>query len=110
DPSGLFMMFNYEQLLVAKFGLLNHEQQEFFQAIKRRYAESELRSKKVNISSWAADRIKLDPHIKEHAEEHHKNQVVAALEDYGEELVRDLMAVNDLYSSGWKLDEFMKQL
>lgn len=110
DPSALFQMFNFEQLLIAKFGSLNFEEQEFFQAVKRRYAESILKGKKVNIKDWAADRIKIDPHIQKHAEEHHIDSTVAALEDYGAELVKDLLGVNDLYSSGWKLDEFMKQL
>lgn len=116
DPSALFQMFNMEQLLIAKFGTLNHEQQLFFNAIKRRYAESDLRGKKVkNFNDWAQERIKIDPHIAHHAEEHVEkgkkpDYTRAALEDYGSELMRDLMQVNDWYSSGWKLDEFMKQL
>jgi len=114
DPSALFQMFNMEQLLIAKFGTLNHEQQLFFNAIKRRYAESTLRKKGINFDTWAKERIEIDPHIAEHAKEHADGKkpdyTRAALEDYGSELMKDLMQVNDWYSSGWKLDEFMKQI
>ncbi len=116
DPSALFQMFNMEELLIDKFGTLNHEQQLFFNAIKRRYAESTLRKKGINFETWAQERIKIDPHIKQHEDEHVKGSDAkpdytrAALEDYGSELMKDLMQVNDWYSSGWKLDEFMKQI
>jgi hypothetical protein len=114
DPSGLFMMFNYEQLLVSKFNLLNHAQAEFFSAIKRRYAESVLKTKFEkeggSIDSWVRERVNTDPSIKEEAHEHHMSLKDAALVSYGTDLIKDLMLVNDFYSSPWRLDQFMKQL
>ena len=114
DPSGLFMMFNYEQLLVRKFGLLNYAQAEFFAAIKRRYAESVLQTKFKkeggNLESWVRERVSTDPSIREEAHENHMSLKDAALVNYGTDLVKDLMLVNDFYSSPWRLDQFMKQL
>lgn len=105
DPSQLFNIFNYEQLLIEKYKLLNHEQQEYFDALKRRYAESVLYSKKKPIREFVQERLKSDPSLK-----NHKNVREAALIAYGTELMRDLLAVNDFYSSGWRIEKFTTQI
>ena len=113
DPSQLFQMFNYEQLLIAKFGLLNYEQQEFFSALKRRYAVSVLNGKSENIVEWVRKREKLNPNIRK-VEEDGRVRTLGnndlkeqELIKYGGELMKDLFLVNDFYSSPWRLERFM---
>lgn len=115
DPSGLFLMFNYEQMLVEKFGLLNHEQQQFFSAIKRKFAESDLDNKKLDIDKWVTEMVEHNPQL---AHKHDGTIITdpkeireAALVRYGQDLMKDLMLVNDFYSSSWRIREgFLPQL
>lgn len=130
DPSGLFQMFNYEQMLVTKFSLLSEEQIAFFDGLKRRFAEATLlkNNKGIDIDSWARGRVEIDPGLaeKEITRKVQKNgrteeikvKVLrtpeeireAALVEYGKSLMKDLLGVNDFYSNGWKVAPFMDQI
>lgn len=91
DPTGI-NAYNLETFLISKFGLLNYEEQEFFDDIKVELARNELRYNKKKSPSEIGAMSKHE------------------LEAIGTELFKDLFAVPDLYSSGWRMDAIAKGL
>jgi ribosomal protein S19 len=85
DPSSLFNMFNLEDLLTEKFGLFNKQSHAFLDQIKLDIAKSKLGERAKGFSD-------------------------EELLDYGTRIFRDLWAAPDLFSSGWRIDYFLKKI
>jgi hypothetical protein len=78
DPAGLFNVFNYEDLLTDKFNIYNKNAAAFLTELKLNMARSKLGSRA-------------------------KGMTKEELEDYGKRAFRDLFAVPDFFSSGWRI-------
>ncbi len=81
DPAGLFNVYNYEDLLTSKFNIFNKHADEFLTELKRNIAVSKL------------EKLGVDP----------KSLSEEELLDYGKRMFRDLFAVPDFFSSGWRI-------
>lgn len=82
DPaSGPLNVYNLEDLLTEKFGAFNIQEQELLRQIKLDMADDSLQKKGVNPKSMSE---------KER-------------EDLGKRLFRDIFAVPDFFSSGWRI-------
>ena len=79
DPSGLFNVFNHEDLLTDKFNIYNKHAAEFLRELKLNMARSKLGDKKA------------------------QEMTDEELEDYGRRAFRDLFAVPDFFTSGWRI-------
>ncbi len=86
DPSGLFNVYNYEDLLTSKFNIFNKHADEFLTELKRNIAVSKL------------EKLGVDPTTLSEEE----------LLDYGKRMFRDLFAVPDFFSSGWRIHGIRK--
>ncbi len=79
DPGAAFNIFNYEEFLTGKFNILNAEDREFLREMKLRMAYE--RASELGIK--------------------YENDLEA--ERAGSKLFKDLFAVADFYSSGWRI-------
>lgn len=89
DPaSGPLNVYNIEDLLYEKFDLYNIHDQEFVERMKLEIADDHLKGKQINPATLTKDE-KLD---------------------LGKRLFRDLFAVPDFFSSGWRIEGVLDAL
>ncbi len=82
DPaSGPLNVYNLEELLTEKFGIFNHQEQELLRQMKFDMADHHLKKYKLGVHSM-----------------NEKER-----EDLGKRLFRDLFAVPDFFTSGWRI-------
>ena len=85
DPGALFNVLNQEDLLTMKFHIYNVTSVKFLNALKMDMARSELKEKARGMSE-------------------------EELLDYGTRRFRDLFAVPDFFSSGWRVNGVLRKI
>ncbi len=89
DPfTGPLNVYNLEDLLIMKFGIYTAQDEEFVRRIKLDMADSNLRKKGLKPKSLS----------------------ISEREDLGRRLFRDLFAVPDFFSSGWRIEGILKSI
>lgn len=82
DPaSGPLNVYNLEELLTEKFGIFNVQEQELLRQMKLDMADNHLKKNKLGVHSMSEEER----------------------EDLGKRLFRDLFAVPDFFTSGWRI-------
>jgi len=91
DPIGPLEAYNLEQLLIGRFEMLSPEQQEILDRVKIDIANNFLKKKKAH--GFPPEKLTPEEKI-----------------DLGERLFRDLYAVPDQFSSGWRIQGIVQAL
>ncbi|MDO8621000.1 MAG: hypothetical protein Q7R31_01850 [Candidatus Levybacteria bacterium] len=92
DPIGPLNVYNMEELLFGKFDMYSPEQEEFVDRIKLDIAETYLKEQK-KIQGESGKELTRQQKI-----------------DLGKRLFRDLFAVPDFFSSGWRIEGVIQAL
>lgn len=87
DPIGPLNLYNYEEMLTAKFGFFSLEQQGFLRALKLEIADYYIKDGQI-FGITTEDQK----------------------EEYGAKLFRDLFKVPDFFTSGWRIQGMLQSL
>ncbi len=93
DPIGPLSLYNWEELLTAKFGLFNANSQEFLKELK------------LEMANFTIEEEKDPDKKKKYLAMNPKEK-----EEFGAKLMRDLFKVPDFFSSGWRIQSMLESL
>jgi len=111
DPIGPLNVYNFEDLLLKKFDLYTAHEEEFVKKIKLDMADSDIKgridaiiqkAKKEGKRSLSNDEV--------HEIDSLKGKTEDEREELGRRLFRDLFAVPDFFSSGWRIKGILESL